>query len=153
MFAVFTLGFFIFLLRVIIPKPQKGIIDVGFNNQYLGWYMNLCLLRAFLSSGLRPLILSMAWSRYLIFKALGADIPYNFQMAMNSEITDLTLVTIGEGCLIGDHAKITGHYIAKDKIILRPVHLAPGTIIPPHSTVKPGTKTEPDQIYGKGKKS
>ncbi|MCO4793038.1 MAG: hypothetical protein KC493_04960 [Bacteriovoracaceae bacterium] len=150
-FAIFTLSFFLFLMRIIIPKPQKGVITVGFNNEYLGWYMNLCLLRAFLCSGLRKIILSMAWSRYLIFKALGANVPYNFQMALNSEITDLTMVTIGEGCLIGDNAKITAHYIAKDKIVLRPVYLAPGTLILPHTTVKPGTKTEPNQVYGKGK--
>jgi hypothetical protein len=151
--AIFTLAFFLFLMRIIIPRPQKGVIRVGFNNDYLGWYMNLCLLRAFLCSGLKSLTLSMGWSRYLMFKALGAEVPYNFQMALNAEITDLSMIKIGENTLIGDHAKLSAHYIAKDRIILRPIELAEGTTILPHTFVKPGTKTEPNETLGKGSES
>lgn len=151
--AIFTLAFTLYLFRIIVPRPQKGVVKVGFNNEYLGWYMNLCLLRAFLCSGLRSITLSMAWSRYLVFKALGADVPYNFQMALNAEITDLSMIKIGKNTLIGDHAKLSAHYIAKDRIVLRPIELAEGTTVLPHTFVKPGTKSEAQETLGKGQQS
>ncbi len=151
LYSIFILLSCTFLLRIISPKIKKGVFIIIPNIGYFSWYLNLSLLRAVISSGLYSLILSMSWSRFLFFKSLGANIAYNFQMSLNSELTDLPLITIKENCLLGDHSKITAHYISSEKIIIRPVELNLGTIVLPNTIVKPGTKTNTNEIYPKVK--
>ncbi|OUR95373.1 hypothetical protein A9Q84_16180 [Halobacteriovorax marinus] len=146
-----TLCLVILLLRLPLKKLRKSVFPIGFNKEYISWFLNLSLTRAVLSSGISNFLYSMSWSRYLIFRSLGAKVSYVSIFALNAEITDLPLITVGRGTLVGDHAKLSCHFFNKNKVILKPISIGENCTVLANTVVAPGTKASDNEIIGKGK--
>lgn len=144
---IITMSMSLLILRVLLPPLKKGVYKVDININYISWFLNLCLYRSLKASGLETFIRSMNWSRYIIFRSLGMNIHYKTNFALNAEIIDYSSLTIEEGCFISDRAKVSAHYLTPEKLIIRPVTLKKDSYVHPHTTIKPGTKSNEGQVF------
>ena len=127
--------FSIFVIRLLIPKLKPGIYEVGFNKGFLTWYMHLSLNRSLQISHLKEFIYAYYFTRYLYFKAIGANIHYSVTTAINAELVDLQLITIKKGVTLSDDVRIAPHVITGDKLLLTKVTIGEGSFIGANSKI------------------
>ena len=146
-FLVSVLAASIFILRLFLPKMEKGIFLISFNRNYLSWLLHLKLVRAIRVCGLRDLIHSFFIFRFIIYRALGGKIPLSLHTSMDFELVDLPLISIGNETMLQDHVKISCHILTKEKLILRPVRIGSDCIVYSNSFIRPGTVVESNSSY------
>jgi len=73
----------------------------------------------------------------MYYRMMGAKIGSGVQL--NSiKINDASMVTIGDGVVVGGDATINGHIVESGEIVLAPVNIGDGALIGGGSTVQPG---------------
>jgi hypothetical protein len=119
----FICSFLLVLLafRLCIPKLSQGVYPIGLNKGFISWYLHLSLSRSIKIAHIKDLLYSSNITRYLFFKAMGANISFNTTFAINCDISDFSLITIKDSSTISDHVKINAHLISNGKVFLSPV--------------------------------
>ena len=146
---IVVLALSILLLRTITPDLKKGVYQIGLSKGYLAWCIQLSLLRSIYFSGLRPIVHSLHIFRYIIYNSLGANIPLSLSTAINFELVDLPLISIGKNCSLGDNVKFSCHIMMKGKLILRPVKIGDNCVIASRSEIRPGTVLNEGETFPK----
>lgn len=147
LFLILSHSLGVALIRALTPPLKKGVYPVDLNKGYISWFIHLYLLRSAQVSGIYKLALSLPLLRSIFFKGHGASISSSCFMPNNTELCDFPLLTLEEGVYLGDHVKISAHYLSPEKLILRPVTLRSKTKVSTHTQVKPGSSTkEGDQL-------
>jgi acetyltransferase-like isoleucine patch superfamily enzyme len=73
----------------------------------------------------------------MYYRMMGAKIGSGVQL--NSiKINDASMITIGDGVVVGGDATINGHLVESGEIVLAPVNIGDGALIGGGSTVQPG---------------
>lgn len=143
LFPVVLVGVFIAavaVLRLMIPPLRPGKYPVGPNRDCLAWYFHLALGRAIRLGWLQDLIHAFFLSKFLYWRAMGARIPFGVQSSMQVVLADLSLITIGPGCRLGDRVEIFCHIAVGNEIIIGPVCIGRDTEIGARSIVGPYTQ-------------
>ncbi len=138
------------LLRLLIPPLRPGKHQVGPNRDCLAWYFHLALGRAIRLGLLQELVHAFFLSKFLYWRAMGARIPFGLQSSMHVGLTDLSLITIGPGCRLGDRVEIICHLAVGNEIIIGPVRIGRDTAIGARSVIGPYTQIGDNCDIGMG---
>lgn len=137
-------------LRACLPALRPGIFRLGKNAESLAWFAHLSLNRSVKVSGLRYLIHSSYFLKFLLFRALGAKIAYGVHTPMEMTLVDLPLITVGRGCSFGENVYIGCHIFQGDRVVLRPVVLGEDVFVGMNSVLGPGTEIAEGSWIGFG---
>lgn len=140
----------IFIIRKIIPKLVPGKHDVGFNIPSIAWYSHLALNRATKISGIRPILHSFYFTKFLLYNALGAKIGYGSNTSIEFVLVDVGLISMGKNCVLGEGVHISCHYFLGTKLILRPVVIGDNVFISSHCIIGPGSNIGDGSWIGYG---
>jgi hypothetical protein len=138
------------VLRLMIPPLRPGKYPVGPNRDCLAWYFHLALGRAIRLGLLQDLIYAFFLSKFLYWRAMGARIPFGVQSSMHVGLADLSLITIGPGCRLGDRVEIFCHVAVGNEIIIGPVRIGRDTEIGARSLIGPYTHIGDNCSIGMG---
>jgi acetyltransferase-like isoleucine patch superfamily enzyme len=116
-----TFLFSLFVLRLLIPKLKEGVFPIGLNRGFIAWFLHLSLSRSIKIAHIKNLLYSTSITRFLFFKAMGANISFNTTFAINAEVSDLSLITIKDSSTISDNVKINAHLLSNGKVFLSTV--------------------------------
>jgi hypothetical protein len=111
----------VFAVRLCLPRLRPGSYGLGMSAGMIAWYLHLALGRSLYVSGLQPLLHSFYLTKFLLWRALGARVPYRMNAAVTLSITDAPLVTIGRGTTMGDLVSIYAHSFIGDRLYIEPV--------------------------------
>ncbi len=145
---VLSFIFIVGILKTFIPKLKRGVTKVGLNKNFIAWYLNLGLERSIRVSQIQELILSFSIFKFLYWKAMRANIAFGINSSVYVNLIDLSLITIEEGCTIGDRVTISCHTLTKDALILRPVTVKKNSLIGTHSKLYLGTEIGENSMIG-----
>jgi|TARA_B100000214_G_scaffold133583_1_gene94977 acetyltransferase-like isoleucine patch superfamily enzyme len=73
------------------------------------------------------------------YRMMGAKIGSGVQL-LSIRINDASMITIGDGVVVGGDATINGHLVESGEIVLAPVRIGDGAVIGGGSVVQPGCK-------------
>ena len=94
---------------------------------------------------LRNIVPSFLANAY--YRLMGANIGTGVQI--NSEyINDASMLTFGNGVVVGGGATINGHIVERGEIVLAPVTIGDGALIGGKSIVQPGCKIGEGSVVG-----
>jgi len=124
-FGLFVLGLLIWALRLLLPRPQPGIHPLQ-GPQGKAWGLNFVLQRVASLPLWRPIFMSSGVLRWLLLRALGAEVPFRFRSAMDAEVLDAHLLTIGEDAMLSGGTSVSAHLTAGDQLHLARVTLGRG---------------------------
>ncbi len=137
---LFLLSSSIFLIRLLLPKLQKGSHTIGFNRGAIAWYGHLALGRAPDIAGLRPFVHSFYFTKYLLWRAAGMKVAYGVNSSMTVSFVDMPLITIGKGCTLSEGCAISCHTFVGNRLFLAPVEIGENTFIGMHTLIGPKSK-------------
>lgn len=109
------------IIRLFIPRLQKGVFPLGTNRGFMSWYLHLALSRAGDLSGLKPIIQSFYILKFLYWRAQGAKIAFGVNSAMGVSIVDYPMIQVGAGSTLSDGCSFSAHTFVDDKILIAPV--------------------------------
>ncbi len=132
--------FSIFLFRVLLPTLKAGVYPMSFNKGFLTWLAHSMLTRSARSFGLHYLLHSTALMRWLYWRALGAQVPYNMGNSYKVTIHDAQLISIGPDSTLAEDVEISCHLVRGDKILVAPVRIGEGVFIGRDTYVGPRTR-------------
>lgn len=112
-------------LRLLLPRPQPGIHPLQ-GPQGQAWGLHFVLQRVVSLPLWRPVLMSSGVLRWLLLRALGAQVPFRLRTAMDAEILDAHLLTIGEDAMLSGGTSVSAHLTAGDKLHLARVTLGRG---------------------------
>ncbi|MEK7354959.1 MAG: hypothetical protein AAB250_00820 [Bdellovibrionota bacterium] len=149
---VASLGLFVhqFIFFLLLPRLKPGRYRVGPNAMVLSWLAQLSLARALHVSGLRSLVFSSGFFRFLYFRSMGARLSYRTSLSLNVYPVDYALITIGPGVLIGDRTEISCHSMTDSFLILDEVVIERGAFVSAHCAIGPGTRLKAGAHVGYG---
>jgi len=75
----------------------------------------------------------------MYYRMMGANIGSGVQL-LSIRINDASMITIGDGVVVGGDATINGHLVESGEIVLAPVRIGDGAVIGGGSVVQPGCK-------------
>ncbi len=130
----------LFLFRLALPRLRVGLYDMGVNLGTFAWACHLALSRAAEVCGLRPLLNSFFWTKFLHWRALGMKIAYGVNSSIGVSFVDLPLITIGKGCTISEGVHIACHTFVGDRLYVGTVEIAENVFFGMNCTVGPKTK-------------
>ena len=130
----------IFVFRLIIPKLKAGVYPMNFNLGFLTWLAHSMLTRSARSFGIHYLIHSTALMRWLYWRALGAQVPYNMGNSYKVTIHDAQLISIGEDTILAEDVEISCHLVRGDKILIAPVRIGKGVFVGRNTYIGPRTR-------------
>ena len=90
-------------------------------------------------------LFSATWVITIYYKLLGTRIGKN-AIVNTHKIWDAYLINIDESAIIGGNAKISGHLVEKDKLVLAPVFIGKRTVIGSNSLISPGCEIGDDSV-------
>lgn len=102
--------------------------------------MHLSLNRSIRIFHIQEFIYAFYTTRYLYFKAIGANIDFNVTTAINAELVDLPLITIKKGATISDHVRIAPHLITGNKLLLTKITIGENSFIGANSKIVARTR-------------
>lgn len=138
------------LTRVLIPRVVPGVYPIGTSRRFLGWYLTLCLGHAVRIAGLQPFFFTFYLTKYLYWRAMGADIAYGVNSSIFVTLADYPLLTVGKGCTLGAHVLISGHTFVGNKVVLGRVDIGDNVFVGAYSVVGPSTTIGAGSWIGMG---
>lgn len=140
----------IFIIRLILPRLEAGVYKTNFNKGFFAWYSHSMLTRSARCFGLQYLIHSTATMRWLYWRALGANVPFNMNTSYKITIHDAAVITILPGTTLAEDVEISGHLVRGDKVLVAPVKIGRNVFIGRETYVGPRTKIGDGAWIGMG---
>lgn len=129
---IFTAGAF---RKLLFLKLKPG--EYGMNSpEALTWYV-LNAIQTLVQNVFMNFIILTPFA-VLFYRLMGARVGRNVQIN-SGYCADLSLLTIGDGAVIGGHATVIAHSFERGKLILRPVQIGAKAVIGLNAVVLPGS--------------
>ena len=90
-------------------------------------------------------LFAATWVITIYYKLLGTRIGKNV-IVNTHRIWDAYLINIDDNAIIGGNAKISGHLVEKDELVLAPVHIGKRSVIGSNSLISPGCRIGDDSV-------
>lgn len=123
--GLFVMALLTWSLRLLLPRPEPGIHPLQ-GPQGRAWGLNFVLQRVVSLPLWRPIYMSSGVLRWLLLRALGAEVPFRLRTAMDAEVLDAHLLTIGEDAMLSGGTSVSAHLTAGDRLHLARVVLGRG---------------------------
>ena len=130
----------IYIFRLILPKLKAGVFPMNFNLGFLTWLAHSMLTRSARSFGIHYLLHSTALMRWMYWRALGAQVPYNMGNSYKVTIHDAQLISIGENSILAEDVEISCHLVRGDKILVAPVRIGTDVFVGRNTYIGPRTR-------------
>ncbi|MBL8955647.1 MAG: hypothetical protein JNK82_33035 [Myxococcaceae bacterium] len=131
-----------FGLRLLMPRPKPGRYPFPGSAMAVAWGLHFSLMRAVYLPGIKHLAFSYASLRWLMLRALGADVAFQMQTASSILPVDAHLLTVGPETMLAADVMTSGHFIEQGTLILGPVKISRG------AQLLEGVKVGPDVVIG-----
>jgi hypothetical protein len=136
------------LLRQLLPRLREGHFAAPLSPEFYVWTAHLALNRMIFLLPVKNIVLYSALLRWLAFRALGARLAYGTSISANVELTDLPLIEIGPGCVIGARSLLSGHYLNKGNLYLGRIRIGARVNIGGYTRIGPGVEIGDDSWIG-----
>jgi len=146
--GAFSLVFTTFLCRMCLPSLKEGSFEFPADWTAKAWVIRLALQRILFHPFIWGFLCSFFCFRFLTLKALGADIPYDFQAAINVAILDPEFLVAAENVQLGSDVIIASHYVDHSKLVIKKVFLGRGVTIYGKTLIMPGSEIDDDVTIG-----
>ena len=140
----------VFAFRLAIPKLKKGVTPRPSTGEGLSWYLNLALNRAMYIAGLKPLVQSFHFTKFLYWRALGARIAYNVSTSIGVTFIDVPMISIGSGSTISEGVIISCHTFTGDRLYIAPVEIGKNVFVGMDCVIGAATKIGDESWIGFG---
>ena len=90
-------------------------------------------------------LFAATWVITVYYKLLGTRIGKNV-IVNTHRIWDAYLINIDDNAIIGGNAKISGHLVEKDELVLAPVYIGKRSVIGSNSLISPGCRIGDDSV-------
>lgn len=130
----------VFLLRLCIPRLEKGVYPMSVNRGMLAWYCNLALSRSSVVAGLSSLLNIFYVTKYLHWRALGMKVAFGINSSIGVSFVDLPMIRIGKRCTISEGVHIACHTFVGDKLLVSPVEIGDDVFVGMNCVIGPRTK-------------
>tara|TARA_X000001036_G_scaffold52210_1_gene41658 strand:- start:522 stop:1229 length:708 start_codon:yes stop_codon:yes gene_type:complete len=90
-------------------------------------------------------LFAATWVITVYYKLLGTRIGKNV-IVNTHRIWDAYLINIDDNAIVGGNAKISGHLVEKDELVLAPVYIGKRSVIGSNSLISPGCRIGDDSV-------
>ncbi|MBL4849692.1 MAG: AMP-binding protein [Planctomycetes bacterium] len=115
--ALFVMALLTWAVRLVLPRPEPGIHPLG-GPAGRAWGLHFVLQRVVSLPLWRSVFQSSGALRWLLLRALGADVGFRLRTAMDAEILDAHLLTIGVDAMLSGGTSVSAHLTAGDQLHL-----------------------------------
>ncbi|PKL75349.1 MAG: hypothetical protein CVV27_15840 [Candidatus Melainabacteria bacterium HGW-Melainabacteria-1] len=136
------------LLTRLLPKMKEGHYPAPASQAFYVWIAYLGINRMVFLMPIKNIVLYSGLLRWLAFNALGARLDYGTSISANVEFTDLPLIEIGEGSVIGAWSLLSGHYLNKGNLYLGRLKIGQRVNIGGYCRIGPGVEIGDDSWIG-----
>jgi hypothetical protein len=147
--AAFSIILITFFFRLCLPRIKPGVYEVD-SFGIKAWYMNFSLTNSLHVSGLMPLIYTTYLTKWLYFRAMGADIAYGVHLSIYTKFREFPLIKIGKGSSLSAGTHIACHTHVGNKLMLANVEIGERCFIGMDTVIGPKTKVGDDCWIGYG---
>jgi acetyltransferase-like isoleucine patch superfamily enzyme len=134
----FTLS--VYIVRICLPKLEEGAFDFPSSWRAKAWVIRLSLHRFVFHPAIWGFLCSFFVFRFLLLRALGAKVPYNFQAASSVAILDPQFLSVSNDVQVGANAMIASHYVDQTKLVIKFVRIGANANIYGHVLILPGAE-------------
>jgi NDP-sugar pyrophosphorylase family protein len=138
------------LLRMLVPALQPGRHAFPGSPQARAWAVHFLLMRIGFLPVWKGFILGSAPLRALLLRALGADVAWGAMCSSDVVITDPSLLTLGDGCVVGTGVIVAGHLVVGRKLVLDRVTIGPRAQVHAVACLAPGCVIGEEAVIGLG---
>jgi len=148
-YAALTLSFPLAVMAIglVIPKVRPGRYCLR-KREALPWIAAESLILALHRSPLRGYLEDFSIPRYLFYRLMGAKIDRTLFVGGEARILDPWALEAGRNVVIGAFAKVAGHVIQGDRLIIRPVRIGDGATVGGNASVFAGVKIGEGAVVG-----
>jgi len=136
------------LLARLVPPPPPGRHRLRPSGPAFGWMWAFQLQRIAFLPLWRPLWLGPTLTRFVVLRALRAQVAPTAMVSSDVTLTDPSLLILGPGSLLGSGALVGGHLVAGDRLLLAPVELGAGAMVFIRVSLAPGCRLGPGAVVG-----
>lgn len=150
-FFVVVLGVLVqaFMWHTVLPVPKPGTHDFRSGTAVV-WLLRLWLQRIVQFVLWRELTMGVSTLRWMALQSLGARVSFNHQMSSDVLISEAYMMSIGEGAMLGQEVRVSGHFIVGERLIIAPVRIERGASLHVESGIAPGCVIGEGAVVGVG---
>ncbi len=147
---VFILGVIlgVAILNMLTPTMKAGYYAAPASKAFYIWTFYLSLNRLIFLQPIKNIVLYSAGLRYLAFHALGARLAYGTSISAEVAFTDLPMIQIGSGGVIGANSLLSGHYLNKGNLFIGPIRIGDRVNIGGYCRIGPNVEIGDDSWIG-----
>lgn len=155
---VFSVAFLVlfagttFAVRLLLPRLRPGSYAFPNSPESVHWGLHFALQRIVNFPLWHRLIFSFTTIRFLVLRALGAQVALRMQTSNDALQVDPSLIEVGEGAMLAAGTLIACHFVENDHLMLAPVKVGKGAQIMGSVTLSPGTRVGENSVISPGAK-
>ena len=147
---VFVLGTILAvgILNLLTPPMKEVHFTAPVSQEFYIWIAYLAFNRMIFLLPIKNIVLYSSFLRFLAFRALGARIAYETSISANVEFTDMPMIEVGAGSIIGAYSLLSGHYLNKGNLYLGKIKIGERVNIGGYTRIGPGVEIGNDSWIG-----
>jgi len=149
-FSFLFLVFYISLIYSSLPRLKEGFSQMPNHPTVLLWVIKFYIKKPLTLPLIHHVLHSFHTLTYVVYKLMGMNISYGFQMSSNVDIRDPELFVFGKDSTIGGDVIITGHFMIRENLVLKKVVLANNVMIGAGAKILNGVKIGAHTAIGHG---
>jgi len=131
---------FLWAFFSLLPQAPNGAYDTGASRSYVLWAIEnglaIPVLRLF-----QPLVFVNESLRYLVLRALHADVAYSAMITSRTVITNPRKIHVGEGSIVGEGAHMSpAHQPRIGKLVVGDIRVGKNVLVGGYTKVMAGTE-------------
>ena len=119
---------------------KPGMYRTDGNINIIIWHLNNALANALENAGLKNPIYSFHLTKWLYWKAMGANIAFGTLSSPLLIIREFPLITIGKGVSLSGYNHISCHTFEGSRLLLAPINIGDNSFIGMNTVIGPKTK-------------
>jgi len=140
----------IYIFRICLPKLKPGRYKKTLNTTVVSWFCHFALGRAAKLSGLIRFLQAFNITKFLYWRALGANVSFYITSSYDIDFVDSPLISIGKGVTIGSETSLSCHADIGNCLILGRVTIEDDAFIAMSNTIGPNTTIKKGAWVGFG---
>jgi hypothetical protein len=140
--------FLLFVFRLTLPRLKPGLYPTGLNRGFMSWMLHVYLSRAVEICGFKNFLFAFGTTRFLVFRALGAKVPFRMIGSLGLSIVDYPLIEIGKLVTLTEGVQLSCHTVVKGKLWLKKLKIEDGAYIGMHCLIGLGSVVGAGSMIG-----
>ena len=145
---IFTFILTCFIFQRLLPKMKPGLYKTDGNINIIVWHLNNALANALDNAGLKTPIYSFHLTKWLYWKAMGANIAFGTLSSSLIVIREYPLITIEKGVSLSGYNHISCHTFEGSRLLLAPINIGENAFIGMNTVIGPKSKIGKNAYIG-----